>query len=166
MKDLVLVLGLAVVLTSCQKDELSEVIVEQQQQEQQSEQLTDNSGEWFTSNMYGAGLNLELLEGQVCSPTLVVETQVSIYSLEIDGNNLIITDINGVSEVKSFDYHESYLVPSAGGSVYSVEALRINNGEGGVEEYELLFDYCGGDNDNSKLTFYNTLTGRMILTNR
>jgi len=158
MKNLVLVL--AVVLTSCG------VVEQQQQQEQEVEQLTGNSGEWVTSSMYRAGLNLELLEGEVCSPNLSLETQVNVYNLEIDGNNLITTDINGVSEVKSFDYHESYLVPSTGGSYYSVEALRINNGEGGVEEYELLFDYCGGDNDNSKLTFYNTVTGRMILTNR
>jgi len=159
MKNLITVLAIAALMTSCKKEELCPVT---QQEQQESKQFTENHGEWLTSTMYNAGLNLEQLEGEVCYPNLSVETQVSIRSIEIDGNTLITTDVNGVTEVKSFDYHESYLIPSAGGGESSVEALRINNGEGGAEEYELLFDYCGSD----KLTFYNTVTGRMILTNR
>jgi len=159
MKNLITVLAIAALMTSCKKEELCPVT---QQEQQESKQFTENHGEWLTSTMYNAGLNLEQLEGEVCYPSLSVETQVSIRSIEIDGNTLITTDVNGVTEVKSFDYHESYLIPSAGGGESSVEALRINNGEGGAEEYELLFDYCGSD----KLTFYNTVTGRMILTNR
>ena len=159
MKNLVTVLAIAALMTSCQKEELCTVT---QQEQQESKQFTENYGEWLTSTMYSAGLNLEQLEGEVCYPNLSVETQVNIRRIEIDGNTLITTDVNGVTEVKSFDYHENYSVPSAGGGERSVEALRINNGEGGAEEYELLFDYCGSD----KLTFYNTVTGRMILTNR
>ena len=159
MKNVILILAIAALMTSCQKEELCPVT---QQEQQESEQFTESYGEWFTSSMYSAGLNLEQLEGEVCSPNLSVQTQVNIRRIEIDGNTLITTDVNGLTEVKSFDYHESYLVTSAGGSEYSVEALRINNGEGGAEEYELLFDYCGSD----RLTFYNTVTGRMILTNR
>ena len=159
MKNVILILAIAALMTSCQKEELCPVT---QQEQQESEQFTESYGEWLTSSMYSAGLDLEQLEGEACSPNLSVETQVNIRRIEIDGNTLTTTDVNGVTEVKSFDYHESYLVPSAGGSEYSVEALRINNGEGGAEEYELLFDYCGSD----RLTFYNTVTGRMILTNR
>ena len=162
MKKLVTVLAIAALMTSCQKEELCPVTQQEQQEQQESKQFTENYGEWLTSSMYNAGLDLEQLEGEVCYPNLSVETQVSVRRIEIDGSNLITTDVNGVTDIKSFDYHQSYLVPSAGGSEYSVEALRINNGEGGAEEYELLFDYCGGD----ELTFYNTVTGRMILTNR
>jgi hypothetical protein len=159
MKNYTMIIAAALLMTSCQKEDLCPVT---QQEQQESKQFTESYGEWLTSTMYNAGLDLEQLEGEACSPNLSVETQVNIRRIEIDGNTLTTTDVNGVTEVKSFDYHESYLVPSAGGSEYSVEALRINNGEGGAEEYELLFDYCGSD----RLTFYNTVTGRMILTNR
>ena len=156
MKNYTIIIAAALLMTSCQKEDLCPVT------QQESQQFTENHGEWLTSTMYNAGLNLEQLEGEVCYPNLSVETQVNIRRIEIDGNTLITTDVNGVTEVKSFDYHQSYLIPSAGGGEYSVEALRINNGEGGAEEYELLFDYCGGD----ELTFYNTVTGIMILINR
>jgi hypothetical protein len=159
MKNYTMIIAAGALMASCQKEDLCPVT---QQEQQESKQFTESYGEWLTSTMYNAGLDLEQLEGEVCSPNLSVETQVNIRRIEIDGNTLITTDVNGVTEIKSFDYHESYLVPSAGGSEYSVEALRINNGEGGAEEYELLFDYCGGD----RLTFYNTVTGRMILTTR
>lgn len=148
MKNLVLGLGLAVVLTSCQKDELKEIGTDTKfKVERMFEDVAEHD-----------------LQSEACEPINATNVQSTFKNFTINSNGYIsFTDINYNVYFYNIEFVDEYEVfnvdPVDGSGTYPVEALRLysNNGEL-TDNYILLLDFC----DDDLLTLYFTETEQMI----
>ena len=146
MKNLITVLAIAALMTSCQKEDV---------QGQTSIE---------TYRVYGTfeGVTEETVQSEACSPVNATEALTSIKRFIINSNGHVsIQDLNGLYAHYQVEFVDSYEVTNVtedGEGTYYTEALRLYEGDVLTDNYILLLDFC----DERPLTLYFTDSQEMV----
>ena len=146
MKNLITVLAIAALMTSCQKEDV---------QEQGSENRY---------RVYGMFQDVteETVQSEACSPVNATEVQTSFQRFTINSNGHIsIQELNGNTAHYRIEFVDSYEVTNItedGEGTYYTEALRLYEGDVLTDSYILLLDFC----DERPLTLYFTASQEMV----
>jgi hypothetical protein len=154
MKNLVTVLAIAALMTSCQKEDV-------QQQ---------TSQERFIVESMFQGVTEDTVQSEACSPVNATEVPSSLQSFTIDSNGYVTTqNLNGNTNntlnvtcakyrVEFVDSYEVTNIAEDGEGTYYTEALRLYEGDVLTDNYILLLDFC----DEHPLTLYFTASQEMV----
>jgi len=147
MNKLVTVLVLAVLMTSCQKDELKEIGTDTKfKVERMFEDVAEHD-----------------VQSEACEPINATNVQTTFKNFTINSDGYIsFTDVNYnvyFYNIEFVDEYEVFNVAEDGTGTYPTEALRLYNYSGELtDNYILLLDFC----DDDRLTLYFTETEQMI----
>ena len=162
MKNLVTVLAIAALMTSCQKEDVQ----------------GQTSQKRFTVESVFEGVTEETVQSEACSPINATEVSSSLQSFTISNtlnsrSYVSIQELNGNTNntlnvtcakyrIEFVDNYEVTNIAEDGEGTYYTEALRLYEGDVLTDNYILLLDFC----DERPLTLYFTASQEMIyLTN-
>jgi hypothetical protein len=146
MRNLTMVFAAALLMTSCQKEEVQG---QTSQKRYRVESMFQDVAE-------------ETLQSEACSPVNATEVQTSFQRFTINSNGHVgIQELNGNTAHYLIEFVDSYEVTNVspdGEVTYYTEALRLYEGDVLTDNYILLLDFC----DERPLTLYFTASQEMV----
>ena len=139
MKNLVTVLAIAALMTSCQKEEVSNYVPET------FKVLDLYKGGITYTGLTVNGTTTDNIVNELCEPTEAIPTEKTIAKVKIWENHITINSNDEFMYL--FTRTDDFPLIAEDGTLIFVEALKLRSATDNEDKGILiLFDECGGDN--------------------
>ena len=145
MKNLVTVLAIAALMTSCQKEDLSGVCESPTQEVSNYVPKTFTVLDSYLGGITYVGSATDNIVNELCEPTEATPVETKIQEVKIWKNHIT---INSNDELMClFTRTDDFPLIAQDGTLIFVEALKLRSATDNEDKGMLiLFDECGGDN--------------------